>query len=272
MPQDGMPLKGFLRCLGERETLANLLGSKLRRGLEFPTRPLKKASSEFPRYGKAKVRALRLPSPRPKALNEGDQGDLRKIFARQELVMAGNMPHGGMSCRYENKDQDLFEILPMVSGSRAGEKLGEYQVGESGSVFCVSAPMYTCHQMEDGWEASEQRFLCNDLTIYLVALGEREFKTDAPFYVADGACAMQAFAHDAIPPVEGTARLCRERDKVSVGSDGADSRVALERGCQRGSMRGTYTARCIAVCGTFLRRDRKCVQHEKRAPDLVGSP
>jgi hypothetical protein len=232
MPQDGVSLKGFLRCLSVREGLANSLGSKVGRGLEFPTRPLKKVSSEFPRYGKAEVRALRLPSSRPEALNEGGKGNLREVFPRQKLVMAGNMTHGGMSCRNENKDQDLFDILPMVSGSRAGEKLDEYQVGESGSVFRVPTPMNACNQMEDGWKALEQRFLCNDLTIHLVDLGEREFQTDAPFYVADGACAMRMFAHDAISPVEGTARRGRERDKFSVGFDGAGVHAAMARGRQ----------------------------------------
>jgi hypothetical protein len=125
MAQHGMPLKGFLCCLGGREFVANSPRSKLGSGLEFPTRPLKEASSEFPRHRKAEVGAPRLPSSRPKALNEGGEGDLRKVFARQELVMARSMPHGGMGCRYENKDQDLFDVLPMLSGSGAGEQLGE---------------------------------------------------------------------------------------------------------------------------------------------------
>src|SRR5271155_3117806 len=120
----------------------------------------------------------------------------------------------------------------MVSGSRAGEKLGEYQVGESGSVFRVPTPMYACHQMEDSWKAREERLLCNDLTIYLVALGECEFQTDAPFYVADGACAMRMFAHDAIPPVEGAARRGRELDMFSVGFDGAGIHAVMARGRQ----------------------------------------
>jgi hypothetical protein len=232
MPQDGMPLKGFLRCLGETRPLVNSVGSELRRGLEFSTCPLKEASSELPRHAKAEVRALRLPSSRPEALNEGDKGDLRKVFARQELVMAGNMAHGGMCCRYENKDQDLFDILPMAGSSRAGEKLREYPVGEGRSVFRVPAPMYAYHQVKDGWKTYEQSFLCNDLSIYLVAFGECEFQTDAPFCVADGACAMRMFAHDAIPPVEGAARRGRERDKFSVGFDRAGFHAAMARGRQ----------------------------------------
>src|SRR5271167_3011517 len=104
MSQDGVSLKGFLRCLSVRESLANSLGSKLGGRFEFLTCPLKKTPSEFPRHGKAEVRALRLPSSRPEGLNEGGKGNLRKVFPRQELVMAGNMTHGGVSCRNENKD------------------------------------------------------------------------------------------------------------------------------------------------------------------------
>jgi len=55
MPQDGIPLKGFFRCLRERETFADVLGSKLGGGLEFPACPPKEASSEFPRHDKAEV-------------------------------------------------------------------------------------------------------------------------------------------------------------------------------------------------------------------------
>jgi hypothetical protein len=55
MPQDGMPLEGFFRCLRERETVADALGNKLGGGLEFPARPSKKASPEFPRHDKAEV-------------------------------------------------------------------------------------------------------------------------------------------------------------------------------------------------------------------------
>jgi hypothetical protein len=55
MPQDGMPLKRFFRCLSKRETVADALGNKLGGGLEFPARPSKEASSEFPRDDKAEV-------------------------------------------------------------------------------------------------------------------------------------------------------------------------------------------------------------------------
>jgi hypothetical protein len=55
MPQDGTPLKGFFRCLRKRETVADALGNKLGRGLEFPARPSKEASPQFPRHDKAKV-------------------------------------------------------------------------------------------------------------------------------------------------------------------------------------------------------------------------
>ena len=186
--------------------------------------------------------------------------------------MVGNMSHGGMSCRYENKQQNLFEILPMIGDTRAGEKLGEYQVGKSGSLFRVPAPVYAGHQMENGWKTGQERFFGSDLTIYLLSLGERKFEPEAFFYVADGAHAMRVFAHDAIPPVEGTARRGRERDKFSVGFDGAGVRAAMARGRQWTSARGAYTAKQLASCATFLLSDRKCVQHEKRAPDLVGSP
>jgi hypothetical protein len=142
------------------------------------------------------------------------------------------MSHGGMSCRYENKQQNLFEVLPMIRDSLAGEKLGEYQIGESGSVFRVSAPVYAGHQMENGWKAGEERFFGSDLTIYLVDLGECKFEPNAFFYVTDGARAMLVFAHDAIPPVEGTARRGRERDKFSVGFDGAGVHAAMARGRQ----------------------------------------
>ena len=69
--------------------------------------------------------------------------------------------------------------------------MGEYQVGESGSVFRVPAPVYAGHQMEDGWKAGEERFFGSDLAIYLVGLGECKFEPNAFFYVADGACAMR---------------------------------------------------------------------------------
>ena len=146
--------------------------------------------------------------------------------------MVGNMSHGGMSCRYENKEQSLFEVLPVVGDSRAREKLGEYQVRESGSVFRVPAPVYAGHQMENGWKAGEERFFSSDLTIHLVDFGERKFEPNGFFYVADGACAMRVFAHGAIPPVEGAARRDRERDKVSVGFDSAGVRAAMARGRQ----------------------------------------
>ena len=120
----------------------------------------------------------------------------------------------------------------MISGRRARQKLGECQVGESGSVFFLSAPVYTRHQMENGWKAGEERLFGSDLTIYLVSLGECQFEPNAFFYVADGARAMRVFAHDAIPPVEGTARRGRERDKFSVGFDGAGVRAAMARGRQ----------------------------------------
>ena len=118
----------------------------------------------------------------------------------------------------------------MVGDSRTREKLGKYQVGESGSGFRVPAPVYASHQMENGWKAGEERFFCCDLTIYLVDLGERKFEPNAFFYVTDGARAMRMFAHDAIPPVEGAARRGRERDKFSVGFDGAGVHAAMARG------------------------------------------
>jgi hypothetical protein len=241
MPQHGMALKGFLCCLRKREFVANSPRSKLGSGLEFPTPPLKEASSEFPRDRKPEVGAPRLPSSRPKALNEGGEGDLRKVFARQELVMTGSMSDGGMGCRYENKDQDLFDVLPMVSGIGTGEQLGEYQIGESGSVFRVPTGVYARDQIENGWEACEDRFPGNNLTIYCMVLVEREFQFDVFFYVANGACAMRMFAHDAIPPVEGAARRGREWDKFSAGFGSAGVHAAMARGCQRTSaVRGIY--------------------------------
>jgi hypothetical protein len=55
MPQDGKLLKGFFRRFRERETVGDVLGNKLGGGLEFPARPSKEASSEFPRHDKAEV-------------------------------------------------------------------------------------------------------------------------------------------------------------------------------------------------------------------------
>ncbi len=120
----------------------------------------------------------------------------------------------------------------MIGDGWAGEKLGEYQVRESGSVFRVPAPVYAGHQMENGWKAGKERFFSSDLTIYLMDFGERKFEPEAFFYVADGACAMRMFAHYAIPPVEGAARRDRERDKFSVGFDGAGVHAAMARGSQ----------------------------------------
>ncbi len=120
----------------------------------------------------------------------------------------------------------------MVGESGAREKLDEYQVRESRSVFRVPAPVYARHQMENGWKAGEERFFGSDLTIHLVDLGESQLKPKALFYVADGACAMRMFAHYAVPPVEGAARRDRERDKFSVGFDGAGVHAAMARGRQ----------------------------------------
>jgi hypothetical protein len=53
-----------------------------------------------------------------------------------------------------------------------------------------------------------------------------------PFNITDGARAMRMFAHDAIPPVEGAARRGRERDRFSVGFDGAGIHAAMARGRQ----------------------------------------
>jgi hypothetical protein len=191
---------------------------------------LKEASSEFPCHRKAEVGASRLPSSRPEALNEGGEGDLRKVFARQELVMAGSMSDGGMGCRYENKDQDLFDVLPMVSGSGTGEQLGEYQIGESGSVFSVPTRVYASQQMENGWKACEERFLGSDLMVNCIALMKCKFQPDTFFYIANSTRAMRMFAHDAIPPVEGAARHGRERDKFSAGFVSADVHAAMAWG------------------------------------------
>jgi hypothetical protein len=101
--------------------------------------------------------------------------------------------------------------------------------------------MHARHQMEDGWEASEKRFLGNDLTIYCVTLGERKFQSHAFFYVANSTCAMRMFAHDAIPPVEGAARRGRERDKFSAGFGSAGVHAAMAWGCQiTSAVRGIY--------------------------------
>ena len=120
----------------------------------------------------------------------------------------------------------------MIGDSCAGEKLGEYQVGESSSVVGVPASVYAGHQMENGWEASKEWFFGSDLKICVVSLGECQFEPDGFFYVADGARTMRVFAHDANPPVEGAARRGRERDKFSVGFDGAGVRAAMARGSQ----------------------------------------
>ena len=42
MPQHGMPLKGFLCCLGGREFVANSPRSKLGTGLEFSHAPIER--------------------------------------------------------------------------------------------------------------------------------------------------------------------------------------------------------------------------------------
>ncbi|MGB7434026.1 MAG: hypothetical protein WBR26_25140 [Candidatus Acidiferrum sp.] len=86
--------------------------------------------------------------------------------------------------------------------------------------------------MKNGWKASKERLFGRDLAIYLVEFGECQFEPNAFFYVADSACTMRVFAHDANPPLEGTARRGRERDKFSVGFDGAGVRAAMARGRQ----------------------------------------
>ena len=86
--------------------------------------------------------------------------------------------------------------------------------------------------MEDGWKAAKEWIFGGDLAVYLVSLGECQFERNGFFYVADSARTMRVFAHDAIPPVEGTARRCRERDEFSVGFDGAGVRAAMARGRQ----------------------------------------
>jgi hypothetical protein len=201
---------------------------------------LKEASSEFPRHRKAKVGAPRLPSSRPEAVNESGEGDLREVFTREELVMAGSMSDGGMGCWYKNKDQELFDVFPMFTGSGTGEQLGEYQIGKSASVFRVPARVYARHQMENCGKASEERFLGNNLTIYCVALTEREFQRNAFFYVANSTGTIRMFAHGAIPPVEGAARRGRERDNFSGGFGSAGVHAAMAWGRQKPRVRGIY--------------------------------
>src|ERR1700676_1031553 len=103
MSQDGVSLKGFLRCLSVRESLANSLGSKLGGRFEFLTCPLKKAAPQTPVDGVPKMRTLTLPTLGPQTLNKGRKRELRKVFTGEELVVAVNMAYDRMSCRCEKE-------------------------------------------------------------------------------------------------------------------------------------------------------------------------
>jgi len=87
-------------------------------------------------------------------------------------------------------------------------------------------------EIKSGWKVSEKTVVRDELAISVVAFWERKFRSDTFFYLADGARAMRMFAHDAIPPVEGTAWLSREREKVPDGFDSAGVRAAMARGRQ----------------------------------------
>jgi len=100
------------------------------------------------------------------------------------------------------------------------------------SIRRVSARMELGDEIKGSWKTSEERVVRSDPVIPGTAFWQFKFRSDALFNIADGARAMQKFAHDAIPPVEGTAWRGRERDKVSVGFDSACVRAAMARGRQ----------------------------------------
>ena len=100
------------------------------------------------------------------------------------------------------------------------------------SIGGVSTRIKLGDEIEGGWKTSEERVVRGDSLIPGTAFRQFKFRSDALFNIADGARAMRKFAHDAIPPVEGTARRVRERDKFSVGFDSACVRAAMARGRQ----------------------------------------
>jgi hypothetical protein len=87
-------------------------------------------------------------------------------------------------------------------------------------------------EIKRSWKTSEERVVGDEPTISDVIFLEFEFLSEILFDFTDGARAMRIFAHDAIPPVEGAARRGRERDRFSVGFDGAGVHAALARGRQ----------------------------------------
>src|SRR5208283_4856154 len=99
------------------------------------------------------------------------------------------------------------------------EKSYENAVGQTVSISCVSARMKLGDEIKSGWKVGEKTVVRDELAISVVAFWERKFRSDALFNITDDARAMRVFAHDAIPPVEGTAWLSRERDRVSDGFD-----------------------------------------------------
>ena len=200
--------------------------------MEFVSCPLKKAAPQTPVHGVPKMRTLTLPTLGPQTLNKRRKCELRKVFTGEELVVAGNMAYDRMSCGCEDEYQDLFEIVPIVEGNWTSEKSYKNTVGQMVSIHRVSTRMKLGDEIEDGWKTSEESVVRGDAVIPGAAFRQFKFPPDAFFNIADGARAMRKFAHDAIPPVEGTARRVRERDKFSVGFDSACVRAAMARGRQ----------------------------------------
>src|ERR1700674_4390108 len=100
------------------------------------------------------------------------------------------------------------------------------------SIGGVSTRIKLGDEIEGGWKTSEERVVRGDSLIPGTAFRQFKFRSDALFNIADGARAMRKFAHDAIPPVEGTARRGRERDMISAGFDRACVRAEMARGRQ----------------------------------------
>src|SRR5258706_13600563 len=102
------------------------------------------------------MRTLPLPCLGPKRLNKSRESQLRKVFTGEELVVAGNMAYDRMSCRCEDEDQDLFEIVPIVEGNWTSEKSYKNTVGQMVSIPGVSTRMKLGDEIKDGWKTCEE--------------------------------------------------------------------------------------------------------------------
>jgi hypothetical protein len=107
-------------------------------------------------------------------------------------------------------------------------------------------------EIKRSWKISEERVIRDELAISGLASRLYKFRSDVLFDAADGARAIRMLAHDAIPPAEGTVRLSRDRDMVSVDFDGAGVRAGDGRGPSMKTPREERILRSVLACGVFF--------------------